>query len=112
LLPLPPHVPPHVPQAYHEFQRYAFCGNHVDTYAKVAAAKAYDHLLSAGLIMFVDPRWVWEWWGLMGCCCSVAWGMQAGGGSPGRGGSPAQLRFAPACMQADPGGWLPTWVPL
>ena len=35
----------------------------MDTYAKVAAAKAYDHLLSAGLIMFVDPRCVWvEWW--------------------------------------------------
>ena len=49
----PPSPPP---QAHHEFSKYLLLGSHVDTYSRGAAAKAYDHLLSLGLVAFVDPR--------------------------------------------------------
>ncbi|PRW39188.1 Origin recognition complex subunit 4 [Chlorella sorokiniana] len=42
--------------AHHEFCKYALVGAHVDSYSRGAAAKAYDHLLSLGLLAFVDPR--------------------------------------------------------
>ncbi|KAI3431512.1 hypothetical protein D9Q98_004562 [Chlorella vulgaris] len=42
--------------AHNEFSKYTLHGRHVDTYSKGAAAKAYDHLLSQGLVAFVDPR--------------------------------------------------------
>ena len=45
-------------QAYHEFCKYSLMGTHVDSYSRGAAAKAYDHLLSQGLMAFVDPRCV------------------------------------------------------
>lgn len=48
-LPLP------CPQAHHEFQRYAVRAD-VDKYSRTAVAKAWDHLLSEGLVAFVDPR--------------------------------------------------------
>ena len=43
-------------QAHHEFSKYSLVGAHVDSYSRGAAAKAYDHLLSLGLLAFVDPR--------------------------------------------------------
>lgn len=51
-------------QAYSEFWQYASQGNHVDKYSKAAAAKAFDHLVTQGLVAYVDPRCVprarWE----------------------------------------------------
>ncbi|KAL4422006.1 hypothetical protein ABPG77_005436 [Micractinium sp. CCAP 211/92] len=41
--------------AHHEFQRYAVRAD-VDKYSRTAVAKAWDHLLSEGLVAFVDPR--------------------------------------------------------
>ena len=43
-------------QAHHEFSKYSLVGAHVDSYSRSAAAKAYDHLLSLGLLAIVDPR--------------------------------------------------------
>lgn len=45
-----------MPQLHHELLRYTSRGGHSDMYSKGAAAKAYDHLLAAGLLAFVDPR--------------------------------------------------------
>jgi hypothetical protein len=44
-------------QAHHEFGRYASLGGHADHYTRAAAAKAFDHLVSQGLVAYVDTRW-------------------------------------------------------
>lgn len=44
-------------------QRYTVRADHVDTYVKATAGKAWDHLLSQGLMAFVDPRCAgWVGW--------------------------------------------------
>ena len=43
-------------QAYHEFHRYTSLGGHADNYTKAAAAKAFDHLITQGLVAYVDAR--------------------------------------------------------
>jgi origin recognition complex subunit 4 len=41
---------------HHEFRSYATSGDHVDNYSKVAASKAFEHLMSQGIITFSRER--------------------------------------------------------
>lgn len=41
---------------HHEFRSYATSGDHVDNYSKAAASKAFEHLMSQGIITFSRER--------------------------------------------------------
>ena len=41
---------------HHEFRSYATSGDHVDNYSKAAASKAFEHLISQGIITFSRER--------------------------------------------------------
>lgn len=41
---------------HHEFRSYATSGDHVDNYSKAAASKAFEHLISQGIVTFSRER--------------------------------------------------------